>query len=206
MGDREPEATSATLLGKLRNQPNDGVAWQEFVRRYRPAILAFCRTYSLQAADAEDVTQIVFAKLTVKIRKFHYDPTRSFRAWLKTVTHHALLDYLDERRPDRGSGDSDVLRLLQNVEAREELVRQLESAYDQELLEEALRRVRPQVPPRQWDAFRLTTLEGLSGADTAARLGMLVATVYSAKCKVQQRVREEIQRLEGCTDQTVNEV
>jgi RNA polymerase sigma-70 factor (ECF subfamily) len=53
------------------------------------------------------------------------------------------------------------------------------------------------VSGQQWDAFRLTALEGLSGADAAARLGMLVVTVYSAKSKVQKLVRDEIRRLDG---------
>lgn len=193
----EPEATSVTLLGKLRNQPSDGEAWLEFVRRYRPRIYNFCLAFPLQPADAEDVTQTVLLKLVAKLRDFHYDPAHSFRAWLWTVTRHVLCDYLDECRRDRGSGDSDIVRLLDNVAARDGLVRQLELAFDQELLEEALRRVRPQVPAQQWDAFRLTVLEGRSGAETAAQLKMLVATVYTAKSKVQRLVREEICRLEA---------
>ena len=67
----------------------------------------------------------------------------------------------------------------------------------QELLEEALRRVRARVPAQQWDAFRLTALEGKSGAEAAEQIGMLVATVYTAKSKVQKAVREEVRRLEG---------
>jgi RNA polymerase sigma-70 factor (ECF subfamily) len=57
------------------------------------------------------------------------------------------------------------------------------------------------VPGQQWEAFRLTALEGLSGAEVGARLGMLVATVYTAKSKVQKVVREEARRLEGLPDE-----
>jgi RNA polymerase sigma-70 factor (ECF subfamily) len=199
--ESEPEATSATLLGVLRDRPADAAAWQEFVRRYRPRIYAFCLAYPLQPDDAEDVTQTVLLKLTAKLREFRYDPSLSFRAWLKTVTRNALCDFLSERRGERGSGDSAVVRLLENVEARDGLARQLEAEFDQELLEEALRRVRPNVPPQQWEAFRLTALEGLSGAEASARLGMLVVTVYTAKSKVQKLVREEVARLEGLPGQ-----
>ena len=45
----------------------------------------------------EDVTQRVLMQLAVKIRRFAYDPSRSFRAWLKTLTQHALSDFLDDR-------------------------------------------------------------------------------------------------------------
>jgi RNA polymerase sigma factor (sigma-70 family) len=196
---RDAETTSVTLLGRLRDQPADAAAWQDFVRRYRPRIYSFCLAYPLQPADAEDVTQVVLLKLVVKMRDFRYDPTQSFRAWPKTVTRHVLCDFLSERQRDRASGDSAVVRLLENVEAREGLARQFEAEFDQELLEEALRRVHARVPPQQWEAFRLTALEGVSGAEAGARLGMLVATVYTAKSRVQKLVRQEIARLEGPT-------
>lgn len=191
------EITSATLLGKLRDQPADSAAWQEFVRRYHSRIYSYCLAFPLQPADAEDVTQTVLLRLVKRLRDFRYDPGRSFRGWLTAVTRNVLCDYLTEQRRERGSGDSEILLLLENVEAREGLVRQVEAELDQELLEEALRRVRPQVSPRHWEAFRLTALEGQSGAETAARLGMLVATVYTTKSKVQKLVRAELSRLEG---------
>src|SRR5437588_4252925 len=93
-------------------------------------------------------------KLVARMRDFRYDPAQSFRGWLKTVTRHILSDFLSERQRDQGSGDSEVLRLLANVEAREGVVRQLEAEFDQELLEEALRRVQQCVPSQRWEAFR----------------------------------------------------
>jgi RNA polymerase sigma-70 factor (ECF subfamily) len=195
--EMESEGTSATLLEKLQIEPIDAEAWQEFVARYRPRIYSYCLAYPLQPADAEDVTQTVLLKLVAKMRDFRYDPSQSFRAWLKTVTRNVLSDFLAERSHERGSGDSDVLRLLENLEGREGLVQQLEAELDQELLEEALRRVRNRAPVQQWEAFRLTALEAMSGPEAAAQLGMLVATVYTAKSKVQRLVRAELRRLEG---------
>lgn len=191
------DRTSTTLLARLRDHPADAAAWEEFVRRYRPRIYSFCLAYPLQPADAEDVTQAVLLRLVEKMRAFHYDLSRSFRAWLQTVTRNVLCDYLHELRRVPSSGDSAVLRLLENLEAREGLARQIETDLDRELLEEALRRVRPRVSSRQWEAFRLTAVEGMPGKEAAEKLGMLVATVYTAKSKVQKLVRQEIGRLDG---------
>jgi RNA polymerase sigma-70 factor (ECF subfamily) len=58
-------------------------------------------------------------------------------------------------------------------------------------------RVQGRVEPHTWEAFRLTALEGLSGAEAAGRLRLKVATVYKAKSKVQQMLQEEVARLEG---------
>ena len=51
-------------------------------------------------------------------------------------------------------------------------------------------------PSRTWDAFRLTALEGWSGAAAAAQLQMKVAQVYVAKSDVTKRIQEEVRRLE----------
>jgi len=59
MDDTPSAQTSPTLLGRLRQQPSDQAAWEQFVDRYGRLILAWCRQARLQDADIEDVTQIV---------------------------------------------------------------------------------------------------------------------------------------------------
>ena len=71
------------------------------------------------------------------------------------------------KRPGLGSGDSHVGRLLQNTEARDDLVKHLEQEFDREILQEAMRRIRLRVAPQTWQAFFLTAIEGLAGAEAA---------------------------------------
>jgi RNA polymerase sigma factor (sigma-70 family) len=189
--------TSVSLLERLRQDPTDEQAWAEFVRRYRSKITAWCRELGLQEADAEDVTQIVLLKLTDKMRQFRYDPARSFRAWLKTVTQHAWSDFVTSQRRLAGSGDTRILQMLEALEARADLAQQIEATYDRELLEIAMVRVQQRVAPQTWEAFRLTTVEGLSGAEAAQRIPMPVAHVFVAKRRVQKMLQEEIRQLEG---------
>jgi RNA polymerase sigma-70 factor (ECF subfamily) len=190
--------TSSTLLGRLRCAPADQAAWQEFVDRYGPKIYGWCRKWRLQQADAEDVTQNVLVRLANRLRTFVYDPDQSFRGWLKTLTWHALSDYMSARqRPGQGSGDPDVARELESIAAREDLVQQLAADFDRELLEEAQARVQAQVGTRRWQAFCLTAYEGLSGAEVASRLDMKVVTVFTAKSKVLKLLQKEIRKLEG---------
>jgi RNA polymerase sigma-70 factor (ECF subfamily) len=95
-----------------------------------------------------------------------------------------------------GTGDSAMIEQLQALEARDDLQARLADAFDHEVLEEATARVRLRVEPRTWEAFHLTAVEGLSGADAATRVGMSVAAVFKAKSKVQKMLREEVQRLQ----------
>jgi RNA polymerase sigma factor (sigma-70 family) len=194
------DTTSITLLAKLREQSTDSAAWQDFVRRYRPRIYAHCVACALQPADAEDVTQAVLVKLIARMREFRYDPAQSFRAWLRTVTRNVLCDLMAERRRERGSGDNAVVRLLENLEAREGLANQVDETFAQELLDEAVRWVRTQVTDQHWEIFRLTAMDGLPGAETGKRLGISAATVYMIKSRVQKLVRQEIHRLESAPE------
>ena len=189
--------TRVTLLARLRQDPTDEAAWGAFVERYGRHIYRWCRQWNLQDADAEDVTQDILVKLTQNLRAFAYDPSRSFRGWLKTVAHHAWRDFLDRRRqPLPAGGDSQVEELMLTVEAREDLARKLEEVFDLELLEAAKLRVRLRVAPQTWEAFRLVALESLPAAEVADRVRLQVAMVYVAKSKVQKMLREEIRKLE----------
>jgi RNA polymerase sigma factor (sigma-70 family) len=193
-------ATRITLLRRLQRDPNDPAAWKEFVQQYGRKILGWCRRWHLQEADAHDVTQEVLIKLAAKMGDFVYDPSRSFRGWLKTLTRHAYRDFLDSRPlADRGSGDSEVIQKLYTTEARDDLVHSLEEEFDRELLEMAMARVQLRVAGRTWHAFRLLALEGLSGVEAAEKLGMKVATAYVARSKVQKMLQQEVQRLESAT-------
>jgi RNA polymerase sigma-70 factor (ECF subfamily) len=189
--------TRISLLGRLRRDPSDQAAWAELVAHYGGKIHAWCLRWGLQEADSQDVTQDVLLKLAKAMENFSYDPTRSFRAWLKTLTNHALSDFLQGRpRLAQGSGDSRVFDMMNSVEARTDLLQRLEEEFDRELLEVAMTRVRLRVAPQTWEAFRLTALEGLSGAEAAERVPMQVAQVFVARRRVQNMLQEEVKKLE----------
>ena len=158
MPDDDPLKTSLTLLGRLRRDPKDQAAWSEFVARYGPRILQWCRGWGLQESDAQDVTQDVLLMLNGLMARFVYDPSGSFRGWLKTLAH---------------------------------------AEFRREVMDRAMERVRRRVAARTWDAFRLTALEGWSGAEAAGRLEMKVARVYGARSEVKEMIREEVRKLEG---------
>ena len=194
MDSSSDSRTSPTLLARLQRAPTDQAAWGEFVDRYGTRIYGWCRQWKLQEADACDVTQDVLFKLSERLRTFRYDPARSFRGWLRTVAHHAWNDFVAARPRTVGGGhDSDI---LQQVEARQDLLQRLEEQFDQELFEEAAARVRLRVEPHTWEAFRMLALEGCSGAEAAGKLGMKVATVFVARSKVQKLLRQELAKLD----------
>jgi RNA polymerase sigma factor (sigma-70 family) len=170
------------------------------VDRYGPKIYAWGRACRLQDADAQDVTQAVLTKMALRMRRFAYDPSQSFRGWLRTLVQNACRDCLTDRRHTlgaEGAGGTDEAEAIRNLAAHDDLARRLEAEYDLELLEEAERRVRKRVAPHTWEAYRLTAIEGFSGAEAAARLGMKVAAIYVSHSHVTRQLKGEIQALEG---------
>jgi RNA polymerase sigma factor (sigma-70 family) len=197
MPTNSDDDTSLTLMMRIQKTPADPRAWDDFIEHYRPMIETWCRTWGLQASDVDDVTQDVLLKLLAAIEQFQYDPSRSFRSWLKTVTQHALTDFSRARKRRACQLGGKLESLADSSDALADLEKKFEGAFDAELLEMAMKRAEKRVKPRNWQAFQLTTIEGLSGAEAAARLEMPVAQLYVAKNRVQKLLQEEILNLRG---------
>jgi RNA polymerase sigma factor (sigma-70 family) len=196
------DSTRVTLIHRLNQDPGDQLSWAEFVRIYSPAIRSWLIHWGLQEADAQDVAQNVLLRLTAKLPQFKYDPSRSFRGWLKTLTHHAWHDFVTESGyRNRGSGDTSILDQLQSVAAREDLTARVEAQFDKELLEVALSRTRERVAANTWEAFKLVVLDGVGPQAVADKLGVRVSQVYLSKHRVQKLVQEEIRVWEGSTEE-----
>lgn len=198
MGGDTTDNTRVTLLHRLNKDPSDQFSWAEFVRLYSPVIRGWLLHWGLQEADTQDVAQNVLLRLTAKLPQFQYDPSRSFRGWLKTLTHHAWHDFVTESGyRNRGSGDSGVLEQLQSLAAREDLAARVEATFDKEVLDIALGRAKGRVAANTWEAFRMAALDGVPPQQVADKLGVRVSQVYLAKHRVQKLVQEEIKAIEG---------
>jgi RNA polymerase sigma-70 factor (ECF subfamily) len=197
MGKDADSQTGTTLRAVLRD-PADPEAWKAFVARYAPRVLAWCRRWQLQPADAEDVTQEVLYRLVGQLRRFPYDPAKGrFRGWLNGVARHAWSDLRkSRRRAGWGSGDPHVERLLEEQEDHDGLLEALEQEFERELYEEAQARVQLRVSRPTWQAFKLLVHERWSGARVGAELDLSVAAVYMAKHRVQKLLAEELRRLQ----------
>jgi RNA polymerase sigma factor (sigma-70 family) len=197
MGSISSARTGSTLL-LLLNDPTDPECWSAFVDRYAPQIYGWCRQRRLQEADARDVTQEVLTLLVQKLPTFRYDPHKgTFRSWLKTLTHHAWCDFLENRRRvGVGEQDPELVARLSTLEAREDLLKALAEAFDLEVLAEAEARVRLQVSLRDWKIFQELAVEGRPSSAVAGELGMTVSAVLMAKSRVQKKLRQEVRRLE----------
>ncbi len=191
--------TRSSLLVRLRDA-RDEEAWGHFVRVYAPLVYRFARRRGLQDSDAGDIAQEVLRAVLRDADQLDQIHRRgSLRSWLFTVAHHRIYDFQKRGRQDQGSGASGVQAALHAQPAREDR-EAWDREYRQQLFAWAAVQVQSQCSPSAWRAFRLTAVEGKSGADAATELGMTVAAVYLAKSRVMARLKEFIQMWEGEED------
>jgi RNA polymerase sigma factor (sigma-70 family) len=174
---RMPETTPATrasLLVRLRDR-HDESAWREFVDVYAALIYGYARRRGLQDADAADLMQDVLRSVADAAGRLAYDPSRgTFRGWLYTVARNKLVNHLTARsRREQASGDSGVRERLEEQPAPDDEPA-WEQEYRQRLFEWASARVRTEVQPATWEAFKATAVDGEPAPVVAGRLKMSV--------------------------------
>jgi RNA polymerase sigma-70 factor (ECF subfamily) len=176
--------TPASLLERLR-QPDPGPAWDRLVALYAPLVHLWATRAGLQDADAADLVQDVFTTLVQQLPTFRYDPSKSFRAWLKTVT-------LNLWRARRRRAAPRPLDGVPEPAVADPADAFWDGEYRRHLAAWALHAMQTEFEDRTWRACWLTAVEGRPPAEVAAGLGMTVGAVYTARCRVLARLREEL--------------
>ena len=189
--------TRPSLLVRLRDS-RDTEAWNWFVAVYGPLIYSFARKHGLQDADAADLMQESMRVVAGALRSLEYDPKRgSFRAWLFAVARNQLLRFWSrQNRAGRGTGSSSAQQRLEEIQSTSETpVAEWDEECDRFRFAWAAERVRGQVQSTTWEAFWKTAVDGLSGQEVAAALGMSVAAVYLAKSRVMARLKDLLRQV-----------
>jgi RNA polymerase sigma-70 factor (ECF subfamily) len=183
--------TPVSLLQRLR-QPNQPVAWARFVELYTPVLFAWARRLGLQAQDAADLVQEVFAILVRKLPEFDYNPQQGFRKWLHTVTRNKWRDACRRRGVLPPQAGGDALEDVPNSDGPDSLA---ECEYRQQLVSRALELMQTDFQPATWKACWELVVNGRPAADIAQELGITVNAVYLAKGRVLHRLRTELEGL-----------
>jgi RNA polymerase sigma-70 factor (ECF subfamily) len=185
------DPTSSSLLLRLR-QPGEEASWQRFVDLYTPLLYYWACRMGLSGNDAADLVQDVFVTLVQKLPEFVYDPSKKFRAWLRTITENRWRD-LQRRKavgPHVGGPDG-----LEEAAVPDGAAALWEGEYREHLLARAIQVMQSDFQPATWKACWALIVEGKSGADVAAELGMSLDAVYAARSRVLRRLRQELDGL-----------
>jgi RNA polymerase sigma-70 factor (ECF subfamily) len=186
--------TRYSLIARLGDD-DDQEAWWEFVAIYRPAVYRIARRRGLQHADAEDLSQQVFARAKKAIARFEPDVSRGrFRSWLATIAQNATNNALVRKPRDMAVGGTGIMELLdQRLGGSVEDTEILQLELRRSLFRWAVARVQREFQESTWNAFWRTTVEGEEIASAATALSVSVGAVYAARSRVIRRLRNEIE-------------
>lgn len=164
-------------------------ALDEFVRRYRPPLLAFLRRRGLRADETEDVAQDVFLRLLNKDLLLKADSSKGrFRSYLLGITLRVLADQRRREGAEKRGGGWERVPLEaappQAVEA------EFESCWLQDLMRRALAAVEASSPAHH-ELLGLAS-EGLSPAQIAERTNRSAGAIRVALHRARKRLAAEL--------------
>ena len=113
------------------------------------------------------------------------------------VVRRRLSEFWNVRgREVPGSGDTGVLRHLEQSPSRSDEEEFWELEYRQSVFRLAMDRIRDEFEESTWQAFSLTHFDGHSTRDVAQSLGISEGAVYIARSRVMAQLKKQIQALE----------
>lgn len=183
---------SRSLLVRLR--ANEADAWDRLVSLYTPLVSHWCRKFHLDEQDISDVVQEVFKTVASALDRFRKDrPQDTFRGWLRTITHSRAMDHFRRTtgQPKATGGSDAQHHFSQLPEDSLEDVQEDAPVYS-ELFIRALDLVRDEFHEKTWKAFWRVVVDGELPKDVAQELSMQPGAVRVAKCRVLQRLRQEL--------------
>lgn len=196
MGESHWPTTSVRLVSALR-EPEDRVAWERFADEYAPALQSFCRRHGLQAADAEDIVQLVFVSTHHSVKRLEYSSDQGrFRSWLSTIALRAIWK-LKERKRVR-DGELKDPRELDRIEAAQQ---HLTEEINELVFQLAAKKVQTEFEVLSWQAFSLLWFEHGDPKTVAEQFDRPIAWVYRTKFNVLRRLKAVVRELADELDQ-----
>jgi RNA polymerase sigma-70 factor (ECF subfamily) len=192
--------TRLSLILRLP-KPDQQLAWQEFVDIYDPFLYRFMRRRGLDDFAARDLVQRVMMSVMQSVEKWQpISGGPKFRSWLFAIARNHLIN---ERR--RNTKEAQRLGVVQELsQAAMQTMETLacdESDFRREAILFAASRIRCQLEATTWQAFWLTSVEGLDCKEAASELGIDVGSVYTARSRVLRRVREQLNLMLECENE-----
>ena len=188
--------TSASLLGRLVSSPTDD-DWRRLDGLYQPLLRAWMARAEVAASVVDDLVQDVLLVVVRKVAGFEWRGKGAFRGWLRAILANRVRDYCrgQKYRPT-ATGDSDVLRRLDELESPDSALSRLwDREHDEHVVASLLRVVQGDFAPATWQAFNRHVLEGEPAGRVAEEFGLSLNSVLLAKTRVLKRLRREAARL-----------
>ncbi len=184
------ETTRSSVLRAVADTGNEA-AWRRLFDLYAGFVYSIARSRGLNAEDADDIVQVVFADLARNLPTFEYDRAKGrFRAYLTGLVGWRVKDRFKagKREADLKAGFWEEMKSAVTDVEDDFSQREWQSA----AMEEALRRMKPDVKPEHYAAFVASAVEG-QDTDVVTKLyGISRDNLYQIRNRLTAKLRETV--------------
>ncbi|MDG2012137.1 MAG: sigma-70 family RNA polymerase sigma factor [Pirellulaceae bacterium] len=191
------DTTRFSLILRLKDV-DDVIAWDEFTAIYSAVIYRVAIKRGLQAADAENIVQEVFSAVVCSVAQWVERENRGkFRAWLLRIAHNESVDLMTRKATrSLGKGGDAGYKLMEQIPAPTKLEKMFETEYQNSVFQWASDQVKDTVTKLNWQAFWMTSIEGMPVDKVTQSLGMSRGQVYTAKSRVMAKIKKRVKQFE----------
>lgn len=182
------ETTRSSVVKAVADTENTA-AWQRLFDLYAGFVFSIARHKGLNETDADDIVQVVFADLARNLPTFKYDRAKGrFMSYLTGLVNWRVIDRLKATKRD-AELKANFWEEAKAVGGDDDFS---EREWQQAALEEALRRIKPDVRPEHYAAFVASTVEG-QDTDTVMKLyGISRDSLYQIRKRLTVKLREKL--------------
>ena len=182
------ESTRSSVLRAVADTENEA-AWNRLFDLYAGFVYSIARSKGLNDADADDIVQVVFAELARNLSTFRYDREKGrFRSYLAGLVNWRVMDRLKSLKREADL-KADFWEEARAANGDDDFA---EREWQAAAMEEALRRMKPDVRPEHYAAFVASAVEG-QDTETVMRLyGLSRDNLYQIRTRLTAKLRETV--------------
>lgn len=180
--------TKKSLLEAIHE--GNEVSWREFYDTYRPLVILRGSDFRLNAAELEDLMQMVLLDIFKSGKKFRYDRKQGrFRDYLRRIITHNAIDLIRKRK-NCELCDIDLSQFEDEVSEERWLVE-----WQQHILKQAMEQLKLQLEDITFQAFEFYAIKEEPAENVAKFLKIPVGMVYVAKSRALAKLRKIVNQL-----------
>lgn len=197
--------TRHSLLSRLKRW-DDQDSWKVFFDTYWRLIYSTAVKAGLSDAEAQDVVQETVIAVFKKIPGFDYQRAKgSFKAWLMQLTQWRIADQL-RLRESVNTSDPARRAVVGEVAVDDPTLATWEDDWERNFMDVAIERVKMKVDSKLYQVFDLYVFREWPVAKIASAFGMSPGNIYTAKHRISNLIKQEVEQLRVEADQAAEKL